>query len=201
MKDADLSQYLEADLRFLMPLTVGQKVGVYGHSSALAETLNDDGLVVFPLLLQDIGKTTGLDHLIISKYEGGSSREAAGLFRKTIQPGGWLIVGFYNAGSIRNIFSHKKSRSCYYLREFISHLKQAGFDIRLCYGVYDRLPYPHFLIPVETSGASKYFWNSIYVPASRLFTWMQRWFGLLSTVGLRHTLFSGCIVLAHCKSI
>jgi hypothetical protein len=197
--EVDLSQNLEADLRFLAPIVKGEKIGVCSRSSVLKTTLSDDGLVVYPLLLHDIGKTIDLNHLIISEYDGGSSRDAAKLFGKMIAPGGWLIVGIHNAGSIRNIISRKKNQSQYHLHEFSSGLQQGGFDVRLCYGVFDRLPNPRFLVPVHSSGACQYFWNSIYVPASRPFAWMQIWFSFLSAVGFGRVFFSGFVLLAQRK--
>ena len=202
------SGYSQAELRFFLPLSPGQRVGVLGDSKPLIETLTADGLTVtiisppadHPLITDDSGNPNiDLDHLIIPEYSLDYYDPCLSRVLQRLKPGGWLLIGIHNSESLYRIFSNKGAvlQPFFSLKECCDLLCRNGIQIVRCYGAYDELEHPEILVPFDTGEAAYFFFRNIFVPATRFAAWTRPVAILLASIGLQRMLFRGLVIIAQ----
>jgi len=202
------SGYSQAELRFFLPLSPGQRVGVLGDSKPLIETLMADGLIVsiisppadHPLIIDDSGNPNiDLDHLIIPEFSSDCYDSCLSRIVQRLKPGGWLLLGIHNSKALYHILSKKRpvGHSRISLGKSSDLLCRNGLRIVRCYGAYDELEHPEILVPLDTGEAAYFFFRNIFVPATRFAAWTRPVAILLASIGLQRMLFRGLVIIAQ----
>jgi len=199
-----------ADLRFLLPLSAGQRVGVFGDAKRLVETLTGDGLIVKtisqfqnqsltdPESVEFIGS---FDYVIIPEFSSGNLDACLRRVSQFLKPGGWLLTGIHNSESLSRFLSKADAvqKTLLSLRKCIRALEENGIQAVGCYGAHEKLEHPQDLIRLDHRVISEYYFRNIYIPNSRLTAWMLPVLILLSSVGLQRMLFRGIVIVARQK--
>ncbi len=199
-----------AELRLLLPLSAGQRVGVLGDAKRLVEALTLDGLFVISLpLFRDQPFTNpetvefkgSFDHVIIPEFSFGNLDSCLTHVGFLLKPGGWLLTGIHNSENLYRFLSKTNAvhKTLFSLRKCVRALEENGIQAAGCYGAYDKLEHPQDLIRLDHRFISEFFFRNIYIPNSRFMAWMLPVLILLSSVGLQRMLFRGIVIVARRK--
>lgn len=196
--------YSQADLRFLLPFTAGQRVGVVGEARLLVETLMMDRLSVTSIdqsltTTEKVDFAMQLDHVIIPELSCAPLDPCLARIGQWLKPGGWLLIGFHNSESLYRSHLEKDAgnKPRFSLKKYIRALEKKDFRPVFCYGTYPKLKNPQVLIPVDNRCGSEFFFHNIYIPLSRSKAWMLSATFFLSSIGLQRLLFQGYVILAQ----
>jgi len=200
--------YAQADLRFLLPLTAGQSIGVLGDARPLVSILEENGLSVTSLsscldqplsIVVGVGNHADLDHIIVPEFFHDSLGSCLTHISQWLKPGGWLLIGFHNSESLYRPLLKKdaKNKPRFSLRKCTRALEKSGFRVVCYYGTYDKLQNPRVLIPLDNKPAVDYFFRSIYTPISRSLALLQPLALLLANTGFQRVLFRGFVIVAQ----
>jgi len=198
------TNYSQAELRFLLPLAAGQRVGVVGDARLLVEILMLAKVSVIsldqPMLhtgTVDFAMT--LDHVMIPEFSCDTLDPCLARVVKWLKPGGGLLIGFHNSESLYRSHLEKDAgnKPRFSLQKCIRALEKNGIQIVCCYGAYDQLQNPRVLIPLDNKHASGFFFRNLYLPLSLSRAWMLSATILLSSIGLQRVLFHGFVILAQ----
>ena len=203
---ADLQTFVQADLRFLMPLHSGQQVVVIGEAPQLTAALEEEDIItsmVMPisdtkhLLLAD----RSADHVIVPVLQEHDYHQLLQEISRVIKVGGWLLLGFRNAEGLSRLAFWKGAKkngaprvalnTCHEL------LTASGFDILTAFGVRQNLENPQFLIPLDRRETSHFFFQRIFFPNTRAAALAQKAASALTSAGLQRILFADIAVLAQ----
>jgi hypothetical protein len=186
---------LQADLRWLLPLKSGQAAWIPGEAPELEEALTRDGVWVIKTPSHPQDK----DEFLIAPL---MEEHLTDLWLKTIltQPGSahTVLLGFAHTPSLHQFKKKMLPGSHFYS---LRHIQQifigCGCVIEKLYGVYDSLAHPRFTIPLDSPGAVRFFFTSLftaYTPSGR---WLQRLAPFFTAIGQPHMLFPGLVLIAR----
>ena len=124
------------------------------------------------------------------------------LWLKTIlmQPGSahTVLLGFAPTSSLHQFKKKKSPGSHFYsLRHIQQIFLNCGCVIEKLYGVYDSLAHPRFTIPLDSPGAVRFFFTSLFTAYTPSGSWLQRLAPFFTAIGQPHVLFPGLILIAR----
>ena len=203
-------EYVQSDLRFLLPIARGQCVGVPGGFPKLIADLKNSGVeVIDPQQISVEMKMEGmtaqaeysgavLDHIIIPQIQSESMMTWSSEISRMLKPGGWLYVGvqipFFNWTRIR-LISQKIKRQNHKPHLFLMPpwLADSFPDVlylkRQCFGVYKDHQHPRYLIPLEHKQAAQHFFARMRIPYSKQGALFLKTAAVMCKMGLQHLLF------------
>ena len=208
--------YVQADLRFLLPIKPGQRVAVLGHAPGLVMAL-DEAEADCTLVLDDKLKegsdlpcnpvqvsgdhlpftAVSLHHLFIPQLSATQAPWLAKEIRRVLKPEGWLFVGVRNRHSFHQLHLGKSNRYSLTLAQLKQLLPSPYWQIHQCYGVHDDLQHPQYLIPLDMTTAVSYFYQQIFMPNSLAGAWIQRLAQYLNQLGGNPLLFKDLGITAQ----
>jgi hypothetical protein len=184
---------VQADLRYLLNLRAGQSVGLVNASLSLRQTIESDGLQIV-----EWPGSTNLDAVFLSAPFAASLAAVLRDCAKALKPGGQVLFCLSNRASIKNLknFFLANGKQAYLPGTALRAASSAGFSIRSVYGIYDSLSQPRFFVPLDQSGATKYFFETMLTPYSSSTSRFLSLTSLMLALGLDSALFADfCLVL------
>ena len=166
-----MADYIQADLRLLLPLQAGQTVGVYGDFPALSAALVQDRLMETAVSIQVNPINQKLDHLIVPMPELAHLDEIREWAAQAIVTNGRLFIGLPYS---RQLAMEKQ--------QLEDHFRSPTWQIEQLYGIRQDLHRPHTIVPLSNNIPSRYFHQQLLHPYSwravlgNYFTnWLNRW--------------------------
>lgn len=205
-----LANFVQADLRFLLPVQAEQQVAILGYVPELVEAITDASAHCTLLLADEPVKasqalsvyaqkqitskslpldTASMDHFFVPQLASALASWLLPEVTRVLRPGGWLFWGVRNSFSLHQI-NLKQQR--YHALTF-SRLKGLfpanQWQNIQCYGVHENLQSPQYLVPLATPGMTQYFYDQIFIPHSQTAALAQRLALHLSHIGGQRFLF------------
>jgi hypothetical protein len=204
------TQFVQSDLRFLLPIQPGHQVTILGHAPELATGIANAGGITTIVLSEDSYMrdyssichqvitnhyslplaTASIDHMLIPMIV---HRQAARLYSevgRVLKPEGWLFLGMRNRISLHSLDfryilqkykSAKNRQTSLSVRTCRYLLERNNLRVESYYGVYEDLRHPQYLVSLDHANAAHYFFEQIFTPHS--------WYGALLqrlAIGLTH---------------
>jgi hypothetical protein len=210
--------FVQADLRFLLPIQAKQQVAIWGHIPALIEAITDTGAACTVLLSAGhraaaenelAGKqiilhgrslpmaSATVDHFFMLQL---GMREATWLLdeiKRVLKPGGWLFLGVRNRFSLHQLGIKPQAQHTFTLSQLQALFSDREWTIEACYGVHEDLQTPQYLISLAGSETAAYFYDQVFIPHSQSGAWAQRLALHLSKMGGQRFLFKDLALVAQ----
>lgn len=206
---ADPSTFVQADLRFLIPVRSGETVAILGDVPELAAALEEEHIQTYVIYLPTEAteiplQNSSVDHIILPLLGKHRHTWLISEMARILKPGGWTFVGLRNAHSLQRLAfwkrkkeQHSRSLRSFSVRLFYKDMERAGFSELTSFGVSRDLSRPQFLIPLERSVASHFFFDRIYSPSSLSAAIAQKLAALITSAGMQRILFKDLLVLGQ----
>ena len=204
---ADPSTYVQADLRFLIPVSAGETVAILGDVPELATALEEERIQTYVIYLPTEAaeiplQTASVDHILLPLLGKHRHTWLISEMARILKPGGWAFIGLRNAHSLQRLAFWKRDEQGrvappFSVRHFYKDMERAGFSDLTSFGVSKDLTHPQFLIPLERSVASHFFFDRIYSPSSLGAAVAQKMAALITSAGMQSILFKDVLVLGQ----
>jgi hypothetical protein len=158
------------DIRFLLPLSAGQRVLLPAGQPELASALTADGLQVATAGEETVDPMTGaiMDHAILPDPPAERTEAFISQAVNALKPGGYLLFALLN-----------KHWRLHGLRPWLA---KQGLTMVAIYGVHPGLHKPSVLVPLMDSKPTHFFLRRRYIPYSfgsravyPLALWLASW--------------------------
>ena len=203
------ANFVQADLRFLLPIQANQQVAIWGYIPELVEAISDAQAhctLILPLtqpaaaaegpydqvLLKDKSlplAQASMDHVFIPQLATTEASWLINEVKRVLKPGGWLFIGVRNRFSLYQMGFKQKQRYALTLGKLQHLFALPEWEIKQCYGVHEDLQSPQFLISLANPETARYFYDQIFMPHSQTGAWAQRLALRLSKMGGQRFLF------------
>ena len=197
----DDESYVQADIRYLLPLKPADRVLILGDCNALTASLQFNGMDCSqfsnwngqPLPFD----SSRFDHAFLLINPGNDCSRYYKEIARVLKQGGTICARIWNKRSLHpRSFLQGRSQSIS-LRSIRSVLRESGLRFATSYGVWNSFKAPVFLISLEDSNAATYFFSHMYLPRSLYAEWMRRGFRFLAQRGKQSFLFPEIAVIAE----
>ena len=205
-----LPNFVQADLRFLLPVQAEQRVAILGYMPELAEAIKAASAHCTLLLTDESAKpsqasliyerkqitgeslplkSASMDHFFVPLLASAVISWLLPEVTRVLRPGGWLFLGVRNRFSLHQIRLRQQGGLAFTLSRLKGLFPTNQWQNIECYGVHEDLQSPQYLVPLATSGMSQYFYDQVFIPHSQAAAWGQRLALYLSQLGGQRFLF------------
>ena len=193
-------EYVQSDLRFLIPIHQGDHAVIFGGAKALGEAiLSEKAELAIADQAQSIPSESA-DHVLIPELTKELVNGFPAQYSRILKPNGWIFVGVHNAEALdRLAFWKRKAR-----RRFRLSIKTCkklfhknGMEVVGFYGVSKNLQHPQFLISLEHKEQAAFFFERMYYPYSRRGAIMQTIAQWMVALGMHRYLFNDIAIVAR----
>lgn len=211
--------FVQSDLRFLLPIQAGQQVAIFGHAPELVDAIATAGITPINVLPGDCADkndngrahvyhaatayqqplplvSASVDHVLMPVLVDQQPEWIIGEVARVLKPGGWFFLGISNAQGWQRLClwlgrwkEQSKTQPSSSIRAYRRLLKKKRLNVLNCYGVYTDLKHPRYLVPLEIPGAAHHFFEQIIVPYSWQAAVGQRLAVFLTQIGRQQLLF------------
>jgi hypothetical protein len=194
------SEYVQSDLRFLIPLHEGDQAIIFGGPMVLGDAIRSEKVNLFAAEDPDAIASESADHIFIPELTKDLVRGFPNEYLRILKPSGWIFVGIHNAQSFERLqfWKHIGTRPLRLSAKRCKRLfEQTGVEVIDFYGVSKNLNHPQFLISLIHKQQAAFFFDHMYYPYSRIAAAMQviaRW---MVALGLQRFLFNDIVVVAR----
>jgi len=216
---------IRPELKYLVPLKPRQRVMVLDEDNSAAADLQIPDLNLIAVLPAQSGEihvgatlkrttvvphglplaSASIDHVIISELTHGRAEWLLPETARVLRPGGWLCLGLHKAGWLHRLGlanGHSQHTNGHRtnglaLKACRGLLLSAGFVRVNTYGIARSAEDERFLIPLDQSGAARYFFQEAMASTSRLAPMARIRANVMTAAGLQHFLFKHMAVLAQ----
>jgi hypothetical protein len=205
-----LANFVQADLRFLLPVQAEQQVAIVGYVPELVEAVREVPAYGTLLLTGEAVETppalpaydqrqieeeslplrdASIDHLFVPQLATSMASWLLEEVSRVLRPGGWLFLGVHNRFSLHRIWLRQQSQYALTWSGLKEMFPADRWQHVQCYGIHENLQSPQYLVSLTIPEISRYFYEQLFVPHSQVAAWGQRLALGLSRMGSRGFLF------------
>ena len=213
-----LPNFVQADLRFLLPVKAEQQGAILGYVPELVEAImaasahctllpTDEparSLQASPVYdqRQITGeslplKTASMDHFFVPQLASAAASWLLPEVTRVLRPGGWLFLGVCNRFSLHQVRLRQQGDYALTLSKLKGLFSADQWQNMECYGVHEDLQSPQYLVSLATPGMAHYFYDQLFIPYSQTAAWGQRLALHLSQMGGQRFLFKDLGLVAQ----
>ena len=197
-------EYVQSDLRFLIPIHQGDRALIFGGTKALGEAIQSEKVELTTAEQVDSIPAESADHVLIPELTKELLNGFPDQYSRILKPNGWIFVGVHNAESLERLAFWKLKRKAKFrlsIRQCKKMFHKNGIEVVGFYGVNKNLQHPQFLIALEHKEQTAFFFEHMYYPYSRRGAVMQTIAQWMVALGMHRCLFNDIAIVARRASI